>query len=314
MGSFLPIRWPPKEVFIALCISGLTLAFGFAEISLGRVIETSDVAYLLTSFSAIWLIWSLIAKGRALIEARVLERTAALSELARYLQSSRESERLALSQELHDELGAIVTLAKLDVVRITSKLSPLAPNVADSLQNLDKTLACALALKSRLVEDLHPSSLSHLGLGVTLENYLKDFAKRADIEVDLRLELPSLNAQTSLTVFRIVQESLTNVVRHARAGKVTVSVKELGPDLEIAIQDDGVGFETTVPKNAAHGVEGMSHRVNSIGGRFQITSRAGSGTKVLAFVPISTLFPESRQSFPAESCSSSKNSVRSPIF
>jgi signal transduction histidine kinase len=314
MGSFLPIRWPPKEVFIALCISGLTLAFGFAEISLGRVIETSDVAYLLTSFSAIWLIWSLIAKGSALIEARVLERTSSLSELARYLQSSRECERLALSQELHDELGAIVTLAKLDVARLTAKLSPLAANVADCFENLDKTLNSALALKTRIVEDLHPSALSHFGLRVTLENYLNDFAKRTDLKVDFRFELPSLNAQTSLTVFRIVQESLTNVVRHARAGKVTVSVKELWPDLEIVIQDDGVGFETIDSKNTAHGVEGMSHRVNSIGGRFEISSQVGSGTKVLAFVPINTQFPGSRQSSPVETGLSSMSPACSPIL
>ncbi len=314
MGSFLPIKWLASEVVFALLISVVTLGLALSEIGLERAIDIRDIAYLVTTLLAVWFIWSLMGKAQSLIELRVSERTSSLSELACFLQSSLESERLALSQELHDELGAILTMAKLDVARISAQLSPLSPGVAACLDDLVQTLNCGLALKTKIVEDLRPSTLSHLGLRSTLENYLADFSRKTNIEVDTRLDIPSLDAHLSLIAFRIVQESLTNIVRHAHASRVMVIVRSDSTDLQIVIQDDGVGFEPYYSKRSIHGIAGMSHRVTSVGGRFEISSRAGAGTTVRAFVPVNTEVIERRQPSPREPRLSSQSLTSSSIF
>ncbi len=288
MGTFLPIKWLAGEVVMALFISALALGLALSEIGLDRAIAMREIASLIISLFAVWFIWFLIVKSQNAFEAAVSERTSSLSELACYLQSSLESERLALSQELHDELGALLTMAKLDVARIRAKLSPVSPSVTDGLQDLDRTLNCGLALKTKMLEDLRPSTLTNLGLRITLENYLADFAKRTNIAVDMHMNIPALNAHLSLIAFRIVQESLTNVVRHAGAKKVMVSVQGGSADLQIVVTDNGIGFESSDSESSIHGIAGMGNRAKSVGGRFEIDSCPGVGTTVRAFLPINT--------------------------
>ena len=117
-------------------------------------------------------------------EREVVRRTGQLTELARHLQTVREDERNHLARELHDELGALLTAAKLDVARLKSRLGVLTPEAAERLQHLSEGLNSGIALKRRIIEDLRPSSLSNLGLVAALEIQVREFAKASDLQVD----------------------------------------------------------------------------------------------------------------------------------
>ena len=165
------------------------------------------------------------------LEALVRERTATLSELANHLQQVREDERGHLARELHDELGSLLTAAKLDVARLKSKIDLSAPDVGERLSHLVETLNSGIALKRRIIEDLRPSSLSNLGLTTALEILAREFGERSGIEVtETNLEQVELPESTQLTVYRMVQESLTNIGKYAKASHVLVSVHNY-PDL-----------------------------------------------------------------------------------
>ena len=131
---------------------------------------------------------ALLERERDRLEGLVRERTATLSELANHLQEVREEERGHLARELHDELGALLTAAKLDVARLKSKIDATAPDIAERLKHLTETLNSGIALKRRIIEDLRPSSLSNLGLTAAIEILTREYAERAGIEVETSLE------------------------------------------------------------------------------------------------------------------------------
>src|SRR5215208_3297404 len=180
-----------------------------------------------------------LQQERDLLERQVRERTATLAELATHLQQVREEERGHLARELHDELGALLTAAKLDVARLKSKLGTQAPEFAQRLQHLTETLNSGIALKRRIIEDLRPSSLSNLGLTASLEILAREFAERSGIEVATNLEAVELDESSQLTVYRLVQESLTNIGKYAQAQQVDISVRNYGGHVEVDIKDNG---------------------------------------------------------------------------
>jgi signal transduction histidine kinase len=165
MGSFLPILWPTKEQVIALIFGAIALVLVLNGVLIERRMNVLELGLLTISVVELGIIWSLSTREKRAIEAVVGERTASLSELVSHLQTSIESERLALSQELHDELGALLTMAKIDVSRIGANTAPPHPAVGERIDSLMKTLDSGLALKTRIVEGLGPLSLSHLGVG-----------------------------------------------------------------------------------------------------------------------------------------------------
>ena len=126
---------------------------------------------------------ALLERERERLEGLVKERTATLSELASHLQQVREEERGHLARELHDELGALLTAAKLDVARLKSKIDTTPPEVAERLKHLTDTLNSGIALKRRIIEDLRPSSLSNLGLTAAIEILTREYAERSGTEV-----------------------------------------------------------------------------------------------------------------------------------
>ena len=228
-----------------------------------------------------------LQQERDLFERQVRERTATLAELATHLQQVREEERGHLARELHDELGALLTAAKLDVARLKSKLGTQAPEFAQRLQHLTETLNSGIALKRRIIEDLRPSSLSNLGLTASLEILAREFAERSGIEVGTNLEAVELDESSQLTVYRLVQESLTNVGKYAQAGLVDISVRNDSGRVEVDIKDDGNGFNVDDVRTSTHGLAGMKHRVEAAGGRLTVTSEPGQGTRIRALLPCS---------------------------
>jgi len=219
------------------------------------------------------------------LEATVLERTAELTELTRHLQNAREDERSRLARELHDELGALLTAAKLEAARLKRGLGATTPELAERMKQLNETLDRGIALKRRIIEDLRPSSLSNLGLVSALEIQAREFAQRAEMSVRTALQPVTLDENAQMTVYRLVQESLTNVAKYARASEVTISLSQQGEQVLVGVLDNGIGFEPTSVRSTAHGLLGMRYRVEAEGGRLQVDSAPGQGCHVRGWLP-----------------------------
>ena len=228
---------------------------------------------------------ALLSEERTRLEQLVRERTATLTELANHLQQVREDERGHLARELHDELGALLTAAKLDVARLKSKIDMGNPDVADRVKHMTDTLNSGIALKRRIVEDLRPSSLANLGLSTSLEILTSEFAQRIGIDIEASLEAVEMSDATELTIYRLVQESLTNIGKYAKASAIQVSVHNYPTYVAVQIQDNGEGFDLSTIRPNSHGLAGMRHRVEAAGGRLTINSAVGEGTTISAVIP-----------------------------
>jgi signal transduction histidine kinase len=230
----------------------------------------------------------LVQAERDLLEIEVRRRTEQLTELAKHLQSAREDERSRLARELHDELGALLTAAKLDAARIKPRLSQAAPEAMERLSHLTQTLNSGIALKRRIIEDLHPSSLNNLGLVAALEIQAREFGERCNVEVQVDLQPVPLSKSAQLTVYRLVQEAFTNIAKYARAGHVRVRLAPQGRLACVEVEDDGVGFDVERQPRSSHGLLGMRYRVESEGGELRIRSTPGDGAVVSASLPLAT--------------------------
>lgn len=219
------------------------------------------------------------------LEAQVRDRTAKLAQLATYLQEVREDERGHLARELHDELGALLTAAKLDVARIRSRLGSNLPEANERIEHLISTLNSGIALKRRIVEDLRPSSLSHLGLVASLEILAREFAERSGIDIQTSLESVELGGSAQLTIYRLVQESLTNMGKYARATHADITLRNTENWVSIDVRDNGQGFDLDKVAATNHGLAGMRHRVEATGGKLLVESRLGQGTHIVANLP-----------------------------
>jgi len=226
-----------------------------------------------------------LQRERDQLDLQVRERTANLAELATHLQNVREDERGHLARELHDELGALLTAAKLDVARLKSRLGTSQPEAIDRLAHLTTTLNSGIALKRRIVEDLRPSSLSHLGLVASLEILAREFGERADLTITTDLENVDLGGSAQLTVYRLVQESLTNIGKYAEATQIVISLLNMDGYITVEVRDNGKGFDSNAVNSNSHGLTGMRHRVEAAGGRLTVTTSPQAGTKVTAVLP-----------------------------
>ena len=214
---------------------------------------------------------------RKRLEIEVQRRTARLTELARHLQSVREDERSHVARELHDELGALLTVSKLEIARARNK-SDQPGEIIASLDRVCQSLDKGIALKRRIVEDLTPSSLTHLGLKIALENLCKDMSASLAIPVGLSFTSVQLTKEAELVVYRFVQEALTNIGKYAAASQVTVALTSQAGQATIEVRDDGIGFDILATRAGRHGLAGMQFRAESLGGSMRIVSAPGEGS------------------------------------
>jgi signal transduction histidine kinase len=226
-----------------------------------------------------------LQRERDRLETEVERRTQDLTELARHLQTVREDERSRLARELHDELGGLLTAAKLDVARVKSRLKGAPPEIGERIGHLVQSLDAGIALKRRIIEDLRPSTLSNLGLTAALEVLCGEFARRAEVKVQTDIDEVSLADDVQLTAYRVVQEALTNVSKYAKASQVTVRLRNDGEVARLSVRDDGAGFDTRGVPMRSRGLAGMRFRVASHGGRLDLTSQPGKGTTIEAQLP-----------------------------
>ncbi len=224
------------------------------------------------------------------LEVEVTARTLQLKELAQHLQTIREDERNHLARELHDELGALLTAAKLDAARLKSRLGKTTPEVLERIAHLNETLNGGIALKRRIIEDLRPSSLSNLGLVAALEILIREFGQRSELEIAEQFEHVDLSPAAQLTVYRLVQEALTNIAKYAKATQVEVELATVDEEhVRITVRDNGIGFDAGVQRPATHGLLGMRYRVEAEGGSMRLVSAPGQGTLIEATLPVSEI-------------------------
>jgi len=217
-----------------------------------------------------------------LVEARTRE----LSALSSHLQNLAEKEKSELARTLHDELGGLLTAAKMDLSWLQSRLD--SPTHQDRLAQLGSVLDEAMSLKRRVVEELRPSLLDHFGLATALRAYVEASCNKAGIQADIRLpdENETVPKDTAITLFRIVQEGLTNILRHANAKQVKLELAADPAGYALALSDDGQGFDPDVTQGPwRHGIMGMQHRVRALGGSFSLQSTQGKGTTLRVTLP-----------------------------
>jgi len=222
------------------------------------------------------------------LEREVRHRTEELTNLATYLTEVRETEKLHLAREMHDELGALLTAAKLDADWIERKLPPESQAlVAQRMARLRQSLIGGITLKRRITNDLRPALLYDLGLIEALKALIEEFRQieGIDVKADLPEAEPELSEAVSLSLFRIVQEAFTNIRKYAQARHVGVSLRFTPTAIELAIEDDGVGFDLDSPKVARHGLAGIKHRVFTHGGQLDIRTAPGAGVTIRAVLP-----------------------------
>jgi len=213
-------------------------------------------------------------------------RTDELTALTRHLQNVQELDRSRLARLLHDELGAVFTTAKMDGVRLKARMGTLPPPTAERLQHLLATLDDGIAIKRRLIEELRPSALTNLGLVEALRILMNDFARHGPCTIESQLDEMLLTPTVQLTVYRLIQEALTNIERHARAGHVVVRLLSAdATHARVSVSDDGAGFNVDAPRPGAHGLTGLRYRIEAEGGRFSVTSST-QGTRMAATLPL----------------------------
>jgi PAS domain S-box-containing protein len=228
------------------------------------------------------------------LERRVADRTQALTgalsqlrELAAYLETVRESERTRIAREIHDELGSLLVALKMDVNWVSRRVED-RPALSAKCSGMGGLIDTAVDKVGRIITDLRPSILDHQGLWAALEWQAQEFIDRFEWAADLRVVvaagvLPPQGGQ-AIAVFRIFQEMLSNVARHAQARRVAIRItvdSPPGPVLLIEVRDDGVGATAAaLQAPRSYGVMGMRERAGHHGGRLTITSVPGAGTSV----------------------------------
>lgn len=234
-----------------------------------------------------------LQKANENLESTVAQRTEQLSVLSRHLISISEEEKVRLSRELHDELGANLTSIGMDIAAVTQQLQKTAPELATQLRRARATLVETVEMKRRIVENLRPSLLDNLGLCAAIESYCDEFSRLAQVrcDVDISAELEKDTGRSgdlSIALFRIVQESLTNIRKYAQAGRVSVMLRRTVDGLVLRVIDDGVGIAAnTVAKPMSHGILGMRERALLLGGTLTIRrGRNDAGTCVEAHIPL----------------------------
>lgn len=220
------------------------------------------------------------------LETEVAVRTAELTEIATHLQTVREDERGRLARELHDELGGLMTAAKVDVARLKNKLGAMPDSMSERIAHLVEMLDAAIALKRRIIEDLQPSALKNLGLQMALQIMCDEVARASELEITTTIEDIALSEQRALSIYRLVQEALTNAIKYAGARHVAVSLGQAGDTVVVSVSDDGRGFEPAARARSGHGLAGMRFRIRSGGGQMQVESAPGAGTTIRATLPV----------------------------
>lgn len=290
------LKLVPSTVWIALLVVLATIA-AVAVIGegMGRFIAMTVVSLVLLAV-IVRLFLGEAARQRALrvaaerqsaeFERLIAVRTRELSELSTHLQQFAEKEKSELARHLHDELGGLLTAAKMDLSWLQARMTE-AP-YHERLAQLGSVLDDAMSLKRRVVEDLRPSLLDHFGLPTALRAHVEHVCTKAGIQCEVMMsdDAETMQKDLQIALFRVIQEGLANVVRHAHARQVRLAVTADAQRYLLLLSDDGCGMRMDDSTfRWSHGLAGMRHRVQAMGGTFAIESSPAEGTTLRIEVP-----------------------------
>ena len=219
-----------------------------------------------------------------LLKAEVAGKTAELRTLAGYLQTVSEDEKSHLARELHDELGGLLTAAKLTLARMRVKLKSDAEMI-ERADQISRHINDVIALKRKIIEDLRPSTLSALGLNAALDALCTAASQHLGFEIKTNIVTVDLPPDTELGIYRIVQEALTNIGKYAKATEVVVELQQTETEILLNIKDNGHGFDLATLKPGQHGLAGMRFRVESLSGTMTQHASLGEGVHIAVRLP-----------------------------
>jgi len=212
---------------------------------------------------------------------------AGLRALSERLVEAREYERRRIARELHDELGQRLTALKMELASLQPNLRARAggERIGAMLEMLDETVASV----RRISADLRPLMLDDLGVNVAIEWLASDAARRTGVKIAVQLDEadPPLGDRATIALYRMVQEALTNVARHARATRVRIRIRQTGDTLVLTVHDNGVGFsEQAMQKEGSFGLLGIRERAYMLGGEMEVDNPPGGGGRVTVRLPL----------------------------
>ncbi len=224
------------------------------------------------------------------LESMVALRTEQLSVLSRHLISVSEEEKARLARELHDELGANLTAINIDINAVADRVRLAQPELAAMLDRARSTLVDTVELKRRIVEDLRPSLLDNLGLSTALQSYCAEYQRVTGVECEALVEgeVDEAGPMQAIALFRIVQESLNNIAKYAKARQIIVHLARVDETLQLEVTDDGIGIDPdAASKPKSHGLLGMRERALLLGGTLTIKRGMNNkGTCIEASIPV----------------------------
>jgi signal transduction histidine kinase len=275
------VRWGRGPSFFACILSVSAFDYFFVPPAFGfRPNDPRDLTVL-----AVFLIVAVVTGTMA---TRLRNERERLRALASHLQSIREEERSIIAREIHDELGQALTGLKIDLLRLSRKLAKDQEGLVDEIRFMGKLIDDEIQTIRKISSELRPGILDDLGLVSAMEWQVEDFKNRAQIQAEFSSALDdhNLNRDLSTALFRILQETLTNIIRHAQATHVKVSLKEDAGIVILVVEDNGKGIierEVFDPKSL--GLLGIRERVLIYGGEVQMKGSKGKGTKVVVKIP-----------------------------
>lgn len=230
-----------------------------------------------------------IAQRRDALESEAASRAAELNEVYGHLQTVQEQERSRLARGLHDELGGLLLAARMDATWVRQHARDAEPSaLAARVDRLLDVLDQGIDLKRRVIEELRPTLLDNMGLTAAIRWQVDEVCGRAQLRCNCHFPAhePDVAPRTAIALFRVAQEALTNVQKHARASRVDVTLEPAADNLLLSIVDDGVGIDAAACNRAqSHGLAGMKHRIVALGGSLSVSATPEGGTEVRAIVP-----------------------------
>jgi PAS domain S-box-containing protein len=222
-------------------------------------------------------------------EKELMESRERLRELACHLQDVREEQRSRIAREIHDELGQALTALKMDVHWLGRRLPEGAPELLDKIEAMSDLIGSTVQSVRRICSELRPGILDDFGLVAAIEWQAEEFAKRTGVPCEISAAPAEivLNQDLTIAVFRIFQETLTNIARHAGASRVDVELKDEKDFFEMNVCDDGMGMQTgLLERRKSFGLIGIRERVRDFGGQFSVSESPAGGTCVKIRIPI----------------------------
>ena len=283
----MPRGYPPVRSLLAVPVLSPGAAYGFIVLTdkLGTDAFGADDEWLLSVLAA--LVGRGYENGTFYVK---LQRNAAdqLQTLSRRLVEAQESERRQLSRELHDRVGQNLTALgiNLDILRTegSRERAELRARLDDSISLVEAT---ADAIENVMAE-LRPPMLDDHGVLLALQWYAKQFAQRTGVDVAVRGLEPAQRAgqEIEITLFRIAQEALNNVAKHARASRVEITLEHSTAEVLLLVADDGRGFQLRDLPGPGRGIPTMRERAEAVAGRFEVQATPGGGTRVITRIPL----------------------------